>query len=609
MFSFPRIVCLFLWILGTSLFAVAQQAPIRYRISFAEAHRQEAQVEATFSGLELKPLVLRMSRTSPGRYALHEFAKNVYLVEAKDAEGKSLPVSRPDPHTWLVSGHQGEVNLSYTLFANRADGTYAQINETHAHLNIPATFMYARDYAQWPVEVEFVPREDLGWKVATQLKPLGENRFYAPDLHYFMDSPTELSDFRMESFVVKENGKEKTIRAVLHSEGPDIDLKQFVEERVKPIVQQQQAVFGELPDFDFGTYTFLYCVGPEVSGDGMEHRNSTVITDSWQEGRSWGEWRGGTTSHEFFHCWNVERIRPLSLEPFDYEEVNMSGELWLAEGFTSYYTGLILCRAGIYSQEDYVEGLAGSLNYVWNSPGRQYHNVIEMSYQAPFVDAATSVDPTNRGNTFISYYTYGSVLGLALDLSLRKEGLDLDGYMRLLWEKYGRPEIPYTISELENTLVEFAGEDLGKTFFADYIHAPGMPDYESLFARAGVGFGTADPDRALLGLYLEETEDAWVITRNPARGSVGEQADLKEGDRIVAIQGKNRSEVSRIADLLSDYVPGDRISLEVEHRDALRQVDYELTPSRNYRTFLLEDEGSELSEEQKTFREAWLGEK
>jgi predicted metalloprotease with PDZ domain len=540
---------------------------------------------------------------------LHEFAKNVYLVEAKDAEGESLPVSRPDPHTWLISGHEGEVHLSYVLFADRADGTYAQINETHAHLNIPATFMYARDYAQWPVEVEFVPREDLGWKVATQLKPLGDNRFYAPDLHYFMDSPTELSDFRMESFVVQENGKEKTIRAVLHSEGPDIDLKQFVEERVKPIVQQQQAVFGELPDFDFDTYTFLYCVGPEVSGDGMEHRNSTVITDTWREGRSWGEWRGGTTSHEFFHCWNVERIRPLSLEPFDYEEANMSGELWLAEGFTSYYTGLTLCRAGIYSQEDYVEGLAGSLNYVWNSPGRQYHNVIEMSYQAPFVDAATSVDPTNRGNTFISYYTYGSVLGLALDLRLRKEGLDLDGYMRLLWEKYGKPEIPYTISELENTLEEFAGQDLGNAFFEDYIYSPGMPDYKSLFAQAGIGFGPADPDRALLGLYLEEKEDAWVISRNPARGSVGEKANLKEGDRIVAIQGKNRSEVSQIAGLLSDYVPGDRITLGVERRGVRREVDYELSPSRNYRTFLLEDEGSELSEEQKTFREAWLGEK
>jgi len=606
MFPTKRIAFLLLFNLSASL-SLFGQTPIQYRISFPGAHRHEAQVEATFSGLELKPLVLRMSRTSPGRYALHEFAKNVYLVEARDPKGNRLPISRPDPHTWVVSGHEGEVHLSYTLFANRADGNYSQVNETHAHLNIPATFMYARDYAEWPIEVEFVPREDLGWKVATQLKPLGENTFYAPGLHYFMDSPTELSNYQLESFVVSENGKEKTIRAVLHSEGPEIDLAQFVEERVKPIVKQQQAVFGELPDFDFGTYNFLYCVGPEVSGDGMEHRNSTVITDGWQEGQAWGESRGGTTSHEFFHCWNVERIRPLSLEPFNYEEANMSGELWLAEGFTSYYTGLTLCRAGIYSEEDYVEGLAGSLNYVWNAPGRQYHNVIEMSYQAPFVDAATSVDPTNRGNTFISYYAYGSVLGLALDLALREKGLTLDGYMRLLWAKYGKTEIPYTVRNLENALVEYAGEELGRQFFADYIYSAAMPDYQSLFARAGIGFGPADPHRALLGMYLEESDDAWVISRNPVRGSIAEKAGLRKGDRILSIKGKTRSQVSSIADLLAENKPGDRVSLELEHAGAVRELDYELTQSPNLRTFLFEDEGVELSEEQENFREEWLG--
>src|SRR5690606_937025 len=174
-------------------------------------------------------------------------------------------------------------------------------------------------------------------------------------------------------------------------------------------------------------------------------------------------------SHEFFHIWNVERIRPASLEPFDFEEANMSGELWFAEGFTSYYTPLTLARAGIISQEDYISSLAGALNYVINSPGRDFFNPIEMSYQAPFVDAARSVDPVNRDNTFVSYYTYGSVLGLALDLSLRMEGKTLDDFYKLMWKKYGKTEIPYSNRDIKATLAEYAGAAFAEEFFNNYI--------------------------------------------------------------------------------------------------------------------------------------------
>ncbi len=585
------------------------QPIIEYRIAFPNAVGHEAQVSAYFHGLELQPLELRMSRTSPGRYALHEFAKNVYSVKATDPAGKALPISRPNPHTWLVSGHQGSVHLEYTLFANRADGTYSQVNESHAHLNIPATFMYATRFTQRPIQVTFEVREDLNWKVATQLKQVNGNTYYAPNLDYFMDSPTLLADYEMESFVVQDNGKEKTIRTVLHANGPEIDLAKFTEEKVRPIVEQQQKVFGLLPNFDFDTYTFLYNVGPTISGDGMEHRNSTVITDSWQPNQQWGEQGGGTTSHEFFHCWNVERIRPRSLEPFDYEEANMSGELWLAEGFTSYYTGLILCRAGIISEQDYVEGLSGTLNYVWNSPGRQYHNVIEMSYQAPFVDAARSVDPTNRGNTFISYYSYGSALGLALDLLLRAEGKTLDGYMRLLWEKFGQTEIPYTVRDLESTLIEYAGEGLGRSFFADYIYTAGMPDYKSAFEQMGIGFGPENPDRAMLGLYLRTEDEAWVISRSPVQGSLAQKAGFQEGDRLISIKGKGLAEVSEIAALLEENKPGDKVAIVVERGGQQRKVDFELSGSRDYRTYLMETEGTEVNPTALANRKDWLGAK
>ena len=177
-------------------------------------------------------------------------------------------------------------------------------------------------------------------------------------------------------------------------------------------------VFGELPNFDFESYTFLACYAPHVDGDGMEHRNSTILTSVRPLSEGGQEGNIGTVAHEFFHAWNVERIRPASLEPFDFEDSNISGELWFAEGFTSYYTNLTLCRTGIISEEDYANRLASVLSYVVNSPGRKLAGPVGMSQQAPFVDAATSVDEVNRENTFISYYSYGNVLGLALDLLL-----------------------------------------------------------------------------------------------------------------------------------------------------------------------------------------------
>ena len=396
--------------------STATSQNIFYEISFENAVHHEAQIKAVFSNIKEDTLAVRMSRTSPGRYALHEFAKNVYGLNATDSKGNRLQVMRPNNHEWRISGHDGTINISYTLFANRGDGTYAQIDETHAHLNMPATFMFAPSLSEIPLTVKFNAREDLNWKVVTQLPLISTTTYSAPNLQYFMDSPTEISDFSLREFKVGS----QNVRLALHHNGTEQEVDTYFE-KVKKVVLAEREVFGELPKFDYGTYAFLACYVPNASGDGMEHRNSTVLTSTRSLAKGGIERNIGTVSHEFFHAWNVERIRPQSLEPFSFEEANMSGELWFAEGFTSYYTNLILCRAGLITPKTYVEGLAGGFNYVWNSNGRQFFNPIEMSYQAPFVDAATSVDPVNRDNTFISYYSYGSVLGLALDLPLRQE--------------------------------------------------------------------------------------------------------------------------------------------------------------------------------------------
>jgi len=368
---------LLLLLLFTSMAATSQVNT--YQISFSNAVHHEAKIKVTFPEIKTQKLSVRMSRTSPGRYALHEFAKNVYDFKAFNSAGAALEVDREDPYSWTVKNTDGTITIEYTLFANRADGTYSQIDASHAHLNIPATFIYSEELKDRDIELQVDLKDKPSWKVATQLENTAMNTFRAPNLYYFMDSPIEISDHQTRSF--QHDGQK--IEFVLHHQGTEVQLDQYFEQ-VKAIVRQQAAVFGELPDYDYGRYTFLACYMPNASGDGMEHRNSTILTDT--DALDQGGMKGniGTVAHEFFHGWNVERIRPEDLEPFSFSEVNMSRNLWFAEGFTSYYTGLILHRAGITSEKEYIEGLSGTFNYVWNSPATQYFNPMEMSMQAPF---------------------------------------------------------------------------------------------------------------------------------------------------------------------------------------------------------------------------------
>lgn len=571
-----------------------------YAISFDNAVHHETEIKVTFSDVQPGKFAFRMSRTSPGRYALHEFAKNVYNVKATNGAGETLKITRPDPYQWVVQSHDGTVNVSYTLFANRGGGTYAQVDETHAHLNIPATFMFASSQAERPVEITFNVRDDLNWKVATQLKKEGGNTFSAPDLQYFMDSPTEISNHQIRSFDVDSNGKKQTVHFVLHHNGTDAELDEYFED-VKAIVLQQKAVYGELPDFDFGEYRFLACYIPNASGDGMEHRNSTILTTT----RSLAQ--GGaisTVSHEFFHAWNVERIRPKSLEPFDFEEANMSGELWFAEGFTSYYTGLILLRAGVWEQDRYLRSIASTFNYVWNSPGTQFFNPIEMSYQAPFVDAARSVDPVNRGNTFISYYSYGSTLGLALDLALRNEpgNLNLDDYMKLVWKKFGKEEVPYTIENLNQALNVYAGEDFGNAFFSKYIYDSQMPDYKALLASVGVSL-TQKGDTPYFGARVRQGR----ITNEPTIGGPAYKAELDRGDQLISVNGKGLNEQNTFSAIVNTLKPGDPIDIIFTRHGVTKNTTVTLGRNPRYTIESFEKVGKDLTDAIKAKRATWLG--
>ncbi len=568
------------------------QVATKYTLSFENASHHETTIEAQFSNLKSSEVEITMSRSSPGRYALHEFVKNVYNLKATNGEGKELELVRIDPYGWKVSDHDGIINLSYTLYANHGDGTYAQVDETHAHLNAPATFMYAPELSNRGVEVTFNVRTDLNWKVATQLKHLKGTTYYAENFQYFMDSPIEISDYRKKSFTVDG----QTINFVLHDElATDIDFEEYVLNTQK-IVLQQKAVFGQLPTFDYGEYTFLACYMPNVSGDGMEHRNSTVLTSTRSLSHGGKERNIGTVSHEFFHCWNTERIRPKSLEPFNFKEANMSGELWFAEGFTNYYDALTLCRSGVWSHDTYIKDMQRGFNYVWNSPGRQFFNPIEMSYQAPFVDAAKSVDEHNRQNTFISYYNYGEMLGLALDLSLRIHNLNLDEYMKLVWEKFGKENKYYSITDLQQTLSDYAGQEFSNAFFDNYIYKSEMPDFEQLFDNVAIKI--EKKEAVSFGAFVREHK----LMLNPKTGTMAYDAGFQKNDKIIKIGDFTLSSVVNLDLALSKYNVGEEVEITFERYGKLISKKVLVKTDTNYTLSY----NSDANEKKQQRKKEWL---
>lgn len=542
-----------------------QERAIVYQISFDNAAHHEARVTVTYRNLPPGPLELRMSRSSPGRYALHDFARHVYDLRAHNGAHKALEIKRPNPHQWNVTGHNGTVIVSYTLFGNRADGTYTSINESHAHLNMPATFIWARGTEPRPVHINFVPRD--GWKIATQLVPTDQEYvFEAPNLQYFMDSPTELSDFHFAQWqVLGKNNYEATIRLAVHHEGSEAEFKVYVA-LAKAVVKEQQALFGELPIFDYGTYTFIADYLPHAKFDGMEHRNSTILThpSSLKDDVIDQIW---TLSHELIHSWNVERIRPASLEPFNFEGMNMSGELWFSEGFTSYYDSLVLSRLKLWGIDAYLEQLANMLNYVTNSPARNVHSAVQMSQLAPLRDGAQWVDPNNTPNTYISYYSLGSAIALGLDLTLRARSdyYSLDDFMRAVWHAYGRKEIPYTNDDLATQLGIVTGDPaFAQEFFARYIKGREQLDYKALLRQMGLLLRPADDKRAYLGAaLLEYSETSAKIVSPTHRGSPLYVAGLDSGDEILAIGEQKILSEEDLEKLIEAHEPGQILTMEI----------------------------------------------
>jgi len=603
----------------------AQQAPIEYKLSFPSPEHRWMQVEVKFPNVPAGTLQLRMARSSPGRYALAEFAKNVFDVAIVNGKGQPLTATRPNPHEWDVANHDGTVVVTYKIFGDRTDGTYLGIDDMHAHINIPASLMFARGWFERPARVTFVRPPGRQWKVATQLFPTSDPLvFTAPNIQYLMDSPTDFSNFMLRTFTIddgqKRNGPPPTFRIALTHDGTEAEADAFAKD-VERIVREEVAMWGEFPQYETNTYTFLSVYLPWANGDGMEHRNSTSLTSSGAL-RNPNQRAGiiGTVAHEFFHCWNMERLRSSGIEPFNFEDADMSDDLWLGEGFTNYFDGLIQHRAGFLDLDAYAGELAGVINQVTLSPGRIFRSAIDMSRLAPFTDAAVSVDRTAWPNLFISYYTYGQAIGLGLDLSLRDRSngkITADDYMRALWAQFGRPgqkepgkvASPYSINGLKETLATVSGDrNFANDFFSKFVEGRELVDYTRLLARAGLIMRKRSPGRPFAGMVQMQAGGSSLRVGNlvPWESPLY-KAGVSQDDQLVNLDGTALTSTAAWDEALGRHKPGDRVPLRFVRRSGETvNATLELVEDPRIEIVPFEKLGGALTADQQRFRSAWL---
>jgi len=596
-----QFIVLFFVLISWSL----QAQQLRYEFAAPNAVHHEAEISVTATGLKAGPVLFRMSRSSPGRYATHEFGKNVYNVMATDAAGKPLVVEKTDAEIYTVKNHAGTITLHYTLYGDYADGTYASIDATGYHLNMPASFMWVKGLENAPITLHFtVP--DKEWEIATQLKPAGDAyTFTAPNLQYFMDAPTKIANLHIREWKLSNPDKKQySFRLALEAGARETLVDSFTQ-KLQKIVKEAQAVYGEVPAYDYGTYTFIASLNPYVHGDGMEHRNSTMITS----GRVFTGADNflNTFAHEFFHCWNVERIRPKSLEPFDFTKSNMSEALWIAEGFTQYYGLLLMKRAGFTPDSLFNQQMASLINAKENTPGAQYYTPIENSQRAVFVDAGVSVDRTNYPNMFTSYYYYGGALALALDLKLRTQfGKTLDGFMQVLWKQFGKPEKPYTLPAVQNALAAYTSANFAKDFFQKYVYGHASIDYQPLVKAAGLQLQKAYPNQAWIGSVRYETEGSQLmIGSNTIRNTPLYEAGVDFGDVLMQLDNKPLHKAEDVAAILAQHQPGDVLQLVYQHRH--NTIEKTIMLKENPAYTLVSSENA--TAQQKNLREDWQGTK
>lgn len=526
-------------------------------------HLLEVQVSVKWDSMP-DALELKMPVWTPGSYLIREYARHVQDFDVKNSSGADLSWQKSSKNTWTIkTGGAKEVKATYRVYSNELTVRTNEVNSEHAFWNNAAALMFVKGQLAAPSTVTVNPYGD--WKIATGLPQLpgSANTFKAPNFDVLFDSPFEVSNFTEFDFTVQGKPHRLVFSGEGNYDGPAIAAE------VAKIVEQAYKIFGELP---YENYTFIVNLR---GGGGLEHLNSTALQFNRWGFKPQARLTGflGLVAHEYFHAFNVKRIRPDALGPFDYENENYTRLLWVAEGGTEYYSGLLLLRAGLLSPQEYLAGKADAIQRLEQIPGRFEQSLEDSSFDA-WIKYYRQDE--NSVNTQISYYDKGELVNMMLDLKIReasKGTKSLDDVMRALYNDFYKKGKNYTPADYQHLAEAAAGVSLDD-FFSKYVRGTAEVDWNSFLNGIGLNLMTSGGGKPYLGAMLTEANGNLTVRAVPA-GSPAYEQGLNTGDQIVAVDGYRASN-SFLSTWMANKKVGDKIKLTIFRFDKLRDIDITL---------------------------------
>ncbi len=547
--------------------------------------------------------LLVMPVWTPGSYLIREYERNVQGFAAGETSGQPLKWEKINKNSWQIATNGSrEWRATYKVYANELSARTNEVNSDHAFWNNAALLMYLQGFLQAPSTLHILAPQP--WKVATGLPPTPgpRNTFRAENFDILYDSPVEVSNFKMLSFEVKGIAH----RIVIDGFG-NYDPEKMRGDVRKIVEAEVELMGGEIPYHD---YTFILHLRSS-GADGLEHLNSTALGFRRFGFKPEESYRvfWALVAHEFFHLWNVKRIKPDALGPFDYTKENYTKLLWVAEGITDYYTGVALRRAGLISDKEFLIEVARRFQNLQNTPGR-----LEMSAEDASFDSWIKFyrQDENSINSQVDYYSKGAILGLLLDLEIRKRSngaKSLDDVMRYLYTDYYKKDRNYTPEDFQRVCESMAGSSLDQ-FFAKYVRGREELDYNAALAAAGLRLDTGSEaedaksaQNAYLGADLTQENNRLMVKRVIAGGPAFEQG-LNAGDEIIALNNI-RANKDFLDARLAEKHPGDPITLTIFRSDDLSTMLIRLgrSPDGPYRIKALDSPAAD----QKRIYQGWLG--
>lgn len=554
-------------VITTSLSA---QEKIAFKVSFTEPQAHYADIEMEISGLKADQIDLKMPVWTPGSYLIREFAKNVESFKAVGSTGNNLNFSKVDKNTWRINtSKNGVIKVSYRVYSFEISVRTSFVDEAHAFLSPTGLFLYPAGKLQLPSTVTIIPHK--GWtKISTGLEkvPSKVNTYFAADFDILYDSPIEVGN--QDIFEFNAAG---VVHEVAMYGGGNYD-KEVLKRDMAKIVHEQTKVFGVNPNkrYVFIVHNF------NSGGGGLEHLNSTVLGAS----RNAYSTEAGLlrflalVSHEYFHLWNVKRLRPIALGPFNYDAENYTTNLWIAEGFTAYYQDIFTKRAGLQTPEKYLAGLAASISALENEPGNKIQSASESSFDAWIKQYRPN---ENSRNSTVSYYSKGSVLALIMDLEIihstnGKAGLD--EVMKAMYDEYYvKQKRGYTDAEFKAMAEKIAGHSLNE-IYDNYVNGLKTIDYNKYLNYAGYSIknDAEQLNEAYMGIATALREGKMMISQ-VARGSGAWNAGLNVNDEIVSIDNYVIKKTSSGSVEMLKHIAGQRVGDKVKVsviRDGLEKI-------------------------------------